>query len=247
MLARFPTRLLAVFTRAYGSLMSFEIEEFIAKRPYLYHLTSSTNLRPLQSIGHLRSTTMLRQLSRPVGNPHARRDHSESISVAGFEVVLCDQKALGFGHVDLWDGLTEDGLLQLLNRRVFFWPGTAAGPIDYGSRHFGRYESERPLVLRVPTEALLGANPDIEPMFCKYNSGSPRTSRGNKSPRGPSTFQSAATCEYSVASVVEFTVEEQVRLPIETERADSYEGPWTPFYAGSMAPRDLIELSEFEL
>lgn len=224
--------------------MPFSLTEFVTKRPFLFHLTSKENLRGLQQTGHLRSTATLAEAAGRADILRDRRGEPTTINVAGIETVICDQAKLSFKNVKFEEGLTKEGLLQLLNRRVFFWPGTEDGPIDYGRRHFARYRASSPALLRVPTTALLNANPDIEPMFCKYNSGSPRCSYGNPSPRGPSSFLSAIDFTGSVGDVVEFTVEGSVRLPNETERAESYEGPWNRLYAGSMAPRHW---SEYEL
>ncbi len=82
-----------------------------------------------------------------------------------------------------------EDLIENLNRRIFFWPGTPAGPIGYGRRHFERYREENPVILRINVRSLLCANAKVEPKFCRYNSGSPRCSKG----REPQRFEHIRT------------------------------------------------------
>src|SRR5262245_58960363 len=88
-----------------------------------------------------------------------------------------------------------------------------------------RYKDEDPVILRVPTDAL----PDgLE--FSRYNSGSPRWSRGEPSPRGHTTFRRAKECDFVVGRIVEVTVPGAVALPSSTECGPSPSGPWTSLF-----------------
>ena|SRR5712691_7943752 len=98
-------------------------------------------------------------------------------------IVVRDQAPLHEGNLSLPRGYTFEDFIESLNGRIFFWPGSAAGPIPHGIRHFERYEQECPVILRVEFQSLLHANPGAEPLYCRYNSGSPRCSNGKKSPR----------------------------------------------------------------
>src|SRR5439155_7137821 len=101
--------------------------------------------------------------------------------------VIRDQWPLYAGNIALEARCSFEDIIQLLNERVFFWPGWHTGPIGYGRRHFERYENESPAILRVPTEKLYAANSDASPQYCRYNSGLPRCSNGLGRPRGTST------------------------------------------------------------
>jgi hypothetical protein len=114
----------------------------------------------------------------------------------------------------------------MLNARVFFWPGGRVGPIDYGVRHFNRYASSKPAVIRVAFGDVLRANSGATPELCAYNSGAPRCSGGRKSPRGAETFVTAARFPRSPAEVREVTFVGSVALPESTEVADALGGPW---------------------
>lgn len=124
------------------------------------------------------------------------------------------------------DGWDFEDVLQSLNERVFFWPGTATGPISYGKRHFERYVDESPAILRISTAESFNANSNIDALYCRYNSGSPRCSNGLGSPRGPNTFVSSADADYTPSKVVEVTFLDQVVLPAMVEVGDSATGPW---------------------
>jgi hypothetical protein len=76
--------------------------------------------------------------------------------------------------------------------------------------HFGRYESENPVIFRFSTREMLAANPHVK--FCRLNSGATRANShlGGKPPeRGPNTFQAAADFNLPVGKVAEVTFENQ--------------------------------------
>lgn len=124
------------------------------------------------------------------------------------------------------DGWSFEDFVGALNARVFFWPGTGVGPIDYGQRHYARYASERPIVIRADVTDLLASNPSNTPLFCKYNSGSPRWSAGAPSPRGAATFLPCGQATFRAGAVVEVAFEGEVRLPATAEYGDGPTGPW---------------------
>lgn len=157
-----------------------------------------------------------------------RRIQHEPILINGMPISIRDQRPLHRGNMSLPDGYAFEAFVASLNRRVFFWPGTALGPRDHGVRHFGRYRSERPLIIRVRSSELLATNPRAVPLFCKYNSGSPRCSYGTKSPRGPNTFMSADDFQASPGQVVEVTFEASIVLPADSEYGPAPTGPWRP-------------------
>jgi len=155
-----------------------------------------------------------------------RRPDPVQVHIGDIVVSLRDQGPLYKGHARFPKGYSFEDLVESLNRRIFFWPGTAAGPISYGMRHFGTYRKEKPVFLRVDLQALLIANPTATPRYCKYNSGSPRCSNGVKSPRGPDTFLLAAEFDGTPSSVVEVTFDTAIVLPPNTECGNHPGGPW---------------------
>lgn len=145
-------------------------------------------------------------------------------------VSIRDQAPLQEGHIRFEGGWQMADLLKTLNDLVFFWPGTAAGPNDYGKRHFERYKAEGPAILRVRFESLVIANPASAPLFCKYNSGSPRCSNGQRSPRGPSTFVRESDRDFPPSRVVEVVFRGLVELPEDVEVGEDPSGPWQPMF-----------------
>lgn len=154
-----------------------------------------------------------------------RREH-ERITIGEMEILVRDQAPLHKGNVKLPDGFGYEDLIERINNRIFFWPGTARGPISYGVRHFERYRQESPAILRVSLKSLLNANPGAQPMFCSYNSGSPRCSNGKKSPRGPDTFVPSAKFGGTPSLVVEVTFETLLIIPPDATIGEAPNGPF---------------------
>jgi len=155
-----------------------------------------------------------------------RRPLSEAIVVKGRTVVLRDQRPLHQGNMFLPRGYAFEDFVESLNERVFFWPGKADRPISHGLRHFERYRNDKPVILRVQSMTLIGANPSVEPTYCYYNSGSPRCSRGNKSPRGPDTFLCAHQFSRRASQVVEVTFKGEITMPPGVQFGYQPSGPW---------------------
>lgn len=154
-----------------------------------------------------------------------RRQH-EVVQVGGEAVHVRDQAPLHAGNTRLATDWTFEDFVQYLNEKVFFWPGTSDGPIAYGVRHYERYRVEAPAIIRVPTASIFDANCGFAPLFCRYNSGSPRCSNGQPSPRSLKTFSPADEVEFAAALVVEVVYEQAAVLPGDAEIGQALAGPW---------------------
>jgi hypothetical protein len=157
-----------------------------------------------------------------------KRSGPERVTVEGETIVLRDQGPLYAGKAKFPRGYAFEDFVESLNSRIFFWPGTSKTPILYGIRHFEHYEHEKPVLLRIKFQSLLDSNPRAVPLFCRFNSGSPRCSYGNRSPRGPDTFVSADDFRETPSRVVEVTFDRQLTLPADTEFGRHPTGPWQP-------------------
>lgn len=155
-----------------------------------------------------------------------RRIAHERLTIGDQHIWLRDQAPLHAGNAQLPCGFAFGQLVEMLNKRVFFWPGTTKGPIGYGLRHFSRYQREKPVLLRVDFAALIAKNSRAVPLFCRYNSGAPRCSYGKKSPRDKSTFVPAEQFHGSPSVVVEVTFSSDVVLPEDVRFAYDPSGPW---------------------
>jgi hypothetical protein len=210
--------------------VAFTLERFTAVRPYLYHLTATDNLDRIRTFRCLESAELLLNQAGQAALFHQRRDEHLAITVSRLTVSLRDQAPLYERNIEFDPGWTFPQVIALLNQRVFFWPGRASGPIDYGVRHYKRYEAEQPAVLRVSTQSLVRANPSNPPLFCGYNSGSPRCSGGVPSPRGASTFQTAIASGYLPGKVIEVTFVGRVCLPDDTELRGRAWAEWASLF-----------------
>jgi len=204
------------------------IHTYLNNRPYLYHLTDRSNIDRMARTRRIAPANTLFERAGRLDLVRRRRNEHERISIGRDMIVIRDQAPLHRGNLSLPSGYTFEEFTQSLNSRVFFWPGTAAGPIGYGIRHFERYKNENPAILRLTLASLLLANTLANPTFCRYNSGSPRCSYGVKSPRGPHTFLPAAEFEGTPSQVVEVTFASELALPADIEVGSHPSGPWSP-------------------
>lgn len=172
------------------------------------------------------STARLLRVSGDEQWLNRKRLTTVTIAVDGNQIDLRDQQPLYAGKTLLEDGWTFEFLVQQLNERVFFWPGLQDGPISYGIRHYDRYAGDSPVIVRVKTRDLLNTNASATPLFCKYNSGSPRTTQGQGSPRGNNTFLECHRAPYTASNVVEVTFLHAIKLPDFVECSDRPSGPW---------------------
>lgn len=205
--------------------MALDPAAFTRTRPYAYHLTSKANLRLILASRRIDCAATLILKGGRKELLRRRRSKHEAVHVDGRAVSLRDQAPLHEGNLALSGVWSFADLVEALNKRVFFWPGTESGPNDYGHRHFGRYVVEKPALIRVKTCELLEANGSAAE-FCRYNSGSPRYSGGRPSPRGPNTFVSAVRFTGSPSNVVELVFRERAALPASLEVGTDPAGPW---------------------
>lgn len=204
-----------------------DLELLVVKRPFLYHLTSRVNLRSILASRALLSTAVLLQAA---GDAEAliylrrRRAVHVPIQVEGLEVIIRDQRPIS--ETALAKCLEGDcqraDYYELLNNRVFLWP-----TVERLRRHYDRYETEEPLLLRLPTREIIARNPHAE--FSRLNSGATRANSylGGIAPlRGRETFQTAEKCHYGISSVAEVTFPQRCLLPAAFESSDTPDGPW---------------------
>ena len=208
--------------------MSFTLEAFARTRPFLYHLTARGNVPRIARTRRLVSAMRLMEDAGRSDLVRERRRQHEIVMVAGEAVSIRDQAPLHEGNLELVQGWTLADLVEHLNSRVFFWPGKDDGPNPNGCRHWNRYETERPSMLRMPFVSLLAVNAGVAPEFCAFNSGSPRYSKGRRSPRSSSTFARSEMAAFSPSETVEVTFTQSIRLPEDAELGASPQGAWRP-------------------
>jgi hypothetical protein len=210
--------------------MAFTIAAFQQARPFLFHLTARSNVKRINRTRSLQSAAFLFAASGDGVMIDRKRTDIHEIEVDGEVVSIRDQAPLHKGNIRFQGGWSFADLVRHLNEHVFFWPGSESGPIAYGVRHFERYRDGAPVLLRVRCESLVAANSDRAPLFCKFNSGSPRCSGGLGSVRGPTTFVESPSCDFTPGKVVEVTFREQVLLPGDVEMGNSPSGLWTQLF-----------------
>jgi hypothetical protein len=203
-----------------------EVDSFIDARPMLFHTAALANLDAIKATRVLASTESLLRGTRHEHLLGARRPDSAVIELQGRQVVVRDQRPLRVGSLDLL-GMTLDEWIGELNRRVFFWPGTANGPISRGRKHFELYSRAGPVVvIRASIRALMKVNPESSPFVSTCNSGSARHQQGRPVTRGRGTYRPLDSAPVKPIDVVEVSFADRVRLPETTEIATALSGPW---------------------
>jgi hypothetical protein len=183
------------------------------------------NVSIIRKSGELFCATELVRRSGNTSMLRAKRRDSVIIPFGSDSVHVRDQAPLYENNIEFDQGLTFADWIEVLNGHVFFWPGTKKGPIGYGQRHFEKYRLSSPCMLRIEFNAIVAAN-TMEPRFSKYNSGSPRCSKGNRSPRGIGTFVLSEEASFAPSACVEVTFLKQVKLPEEVYISKSPNGSW---------------------
>jgi hypothetical protein len=198
----------------------------------LFHLTAEGNLNGiLRERTLFPAATLLSVNGRIMPRLTPRLQHLQ-VERDGQWIWIRDQQPLHEGNIAFEEGWDMPRFLDHIGAHVFFWPGTAGGPVKAGLSHFAQYaKKERLGLLRIPTIELLGENAGLTPLFSRFNSGAPRWNRGQKGPRGASTFVPASDSSCLPGEVVELVFPGPVRLPRTAEGASSYAGPWTPLLA----------------
>lgn len=199
-----------------------DLEKLNRLRPFVYHLTSANSIPSISESGFLRSACSLAADHGSVDKLLSKRRDSLIFPNA----TIRDQAPLYEQNIEFAEGFSMTNFLELLNAHVYFWPGNGKCPTDYGQRHFERYKSEKPLVLRIPLLDLVAENRPSRPLLCRFNSGSPRCSGGKKSPRTPNTFEAIGLFKGTPSQVVEIVYRDEAKLPPSTQVGSGLRGGW---------------------
>lgn len=219
-----------LLTEEIGNKM--DLQKFIEKRPYLYHLTNSENATKIITKRKLFSANRLIDMSANPENQgiksKRRLEHTE-LFIEEERLWLRDQRPISELVLSkcLTNGWSVQQFLEYLNDRVFMWP-----TLDRLSRHYDRYANEGPSILRFRTKEVLDLNPHVK--FCRLNSGATRANShlGGIAPeRGPNTFMDAIAYPFPIGSVAEVTFEGECSIDCE-------------IWVGT-SPQDKFELVKF--
>lgn len=205
-----------------------DLRKFSAAKRFLYHLTYKENLVQIKKKKVLYSTsTLLNNADNKSVRQYLKTRRCEKIiiTIGGSEISIRDQRPLSEKALSkcLTNGWSCEDYLICLNKRVFFWCDT--GRLE---RHYNRYSSEEPIILRFNTDELLGIN--IHAKFSRINSGATRPNPhlgGIASARGIDTFLSSHEYDLPISSIAEVTFEEKCILPSEIEISNTPHGRWT--------------------
>lgn len=209
-----------------------EIEKFIAKNIFLYHLTDSRNWEIIKRTGMLLSAeSIVNRSSLTRIEKEAilqnRRPFHKTIEIENVSYHLRDQRPISETNLkkSLSNGWTVEQFISLLNTKVFFWPN-----LKRLWSHYSRYKDEEPIILKVSTKRMFDINNHVE--FCRLNSGATRSNHylgGAPPSRGLETFAPASEYTLSIGSVAEVTFPNECQLPLMIYFGFHPEGPWTEY------------------
>lgn len=207
-------------------------EDFVIKRPYLYHLTDRRNLESIIDDKKIYSTVCLVRLSEIENQATYLKTRREKdsrripIIVEGVPVFIRDQHPIN-SALDrcLTDGAcTVEQFIYHLNKRVFMWPS-----YNRMNNHFQTYKHDNPIIMRFSTQDLFELNSN-NIKLSKINSGATRCVghyNGNPAPRGYNTFKTFAQLSDSrVGDIAEVTFENECNLPNSVSVSNLPDGPW---------------------
>ena len=216
--------------------MPFDIERFVELRPYLFHLTEPGNIARIREVKALESTTRILEQAGRLDLVRQRRTEHTHVEVSGRHIAIRDQKPLDPGSIWYEEGWQFEDVIEYLNQHVFFWPGSSQGPaLPSGVSYIKHYKPEQPIILRIEFASLLAANPELVPLFCRYNSGAPRCSPGSRNPgrktsRGPRTFLPAHDFPLPRSKALEVVFNSLVLLPRNSEVKWHQSCRWEPLF-----------------
>jgi hypothetical protein len=206
---------------------NMDIQDFIKKRPYLYHLTDRSNLPLILKAKELWSTTAIVTSFLPKKDAYTflreKREKHTTIFDGKLNYKIRDQKPILMTVLErsLSEGNAGD-FIELLNKRVFWWP-----TLSRLNRHYNTYANEKPVILRVKTDEIFEINDNIE--FCHLNSGATRCHpkyQGNAPTRGKNSFLSIENYNKDIASVAEVTFVGTCKLPQNVWVGSQPDGKW---------------------
>ena len=208
-----------------------DLKHLTNKREFLYHLTSSENLRLILAVGKIYSTTHLIRNSdlseqdQEVVLRRRRPDHY-FLGEGDDRIMIRDQGPISEKALSkcLTNGIQVGDFLKHLNDRVFFWPNLSRLRI-----HYGRYELEQPSIIRLRSEDVIALNEE-RLRLCQWNSGATRPIPyydGKPPPRGIESFMKVEDFDLPIGKVAEVTFEMECQLPEEFWVGKTPSGPWT--------------------
>ena len=203
-----------------------DLEQFIDKIPFVYHLTDIQNIKNIFKQKRLISTVNIFDVAGFSINDERlfKRRKEHLVLESNLKYNIRDQRPLTKALNNcLIDDCTAEEFIYLLNKRVFFWPNLRRLEI-----HYGRYKNETPKILKFDTASIVELNKKrIE--LSRINSGATRCSGtlgGRAAARGKSTFVKIKNYDLTYRSIAEVTVLNFCNLPKIFYISDNPNGKW---------------------
>jgi O-acetyl-ADP-ribose deacetylase (regulator of RNase III) len=194
--------------------------------PNCYHVTSKVNLTSIRRSRRLLPAQAIFKKVKQDSLCRERRTNDLMLYVDGHDILIRNQRPLDPEAVEFGTEEALEDYVSTLNSRVFFWPGTTAGPVEDGVRMFDK-ESAGSILLTVPFRSLVDANPQAKLYVSTCNTGAAWRNNGRKTRRGQHVFEPVHTFSGYPGDIMEISfVADELELPSKVNYAPSLAGPW---------------------
>src|SRR6266571_5249346 len=112
--------------------MALDVNRFAELRPFVFHLTGRENIGRIRAASALDSAAAFLSASRCTHLLSLRRRGHQVVGVGAHRVVLRDQDPLHEGAIAFETDWDLPRFVAHVNEHVFFWPGSATGPVAAG-------------------------------------------------------------------------------------------------------------------
>jgi hypothetical protein len=206
------------------------LEELFTVWTHCYHVTSAANSASIRQSRVLQTAHDLFIQAKREDLLNQRRTEDVLLLIEGERrVSIRNQCPLDPDSLDLGPICTLSEYIECLNSHVYFWPGTASGPIDDGVRMCEKSSCGRSIILKVPTQSLFNANRKTSVRVSTCNTGVAWRDGEVKSRRNPDVFEPIADFSEDPRRICEISFSSNMHLSEDVEYTANLAGPWRRF------------------
>jgi hypothetical protein len=201
-----------------------EVDEFLARWPWCYHVTARRNLAGIARRGCLLSANDLLVDAQSPDLSCVRRTTDLVLSVRGLPAILRNQSTLDPNTIRLVGGISLADYVYYLNSRVFLWPGDRDRPSEGCLRMLTSTGGQ--LVIRMRMQTLLESNSGRVPHLSFCNAGATWAACELTSVRSDAVFSPIDCFAGAADEIIEISYPQSVRLPPRCQSSTVACGPW---------------------
>jgi hypothetical protein len=152
------------------------------------------------------------------------------IPIKHWTVQLRNQRALNPQALDLPLGCSLNDYVAFLDKRAYFWPGTADGPTPEGMRFLIGHAMPTEVVIRVDSKSLIEANDYAMIQVATCNTGAAWMNETGKSKRNFDLSNPLSAYQGNPNAIIEVSFWHGAALPAPTEYSSEGLRGWTRMF-----------------